>query len=392
MCARGPIKCCLLALSILLANFCAGQVKAKMEHYSTEDGLSHNNVTSIIKSSDGFMWFGTWDGINRFDGHNFVTYKSHPGDSSGLNTNRIDRIVEDKSGFLWLRPYDNQVLRFDKKTGKLLSISAILARANISNIKFDRIIPSIGDVVWLTTWDQGVFCVRNAAGSSPEVVRYGTDSPSGQLLSSNTIKLLYEDKLHNVWIGTDKGLNCLTAAPGKSYTNRTMGIPNLTGQAFTCVTEDAGKLWFGTGSGTLVLYEKSTGRFNFKNVSANRLNSVLLSRKSKSLFISTSAREIIRVHTDELSVDRSVMEGNGGFNAMYEDRAGRLWIEPEKEGVIRFEPTSKTFRYFFHENDATLNHPVRLFGVFEDNENRVWISMARGGFGYYDPAHDDVEY
>ncbi|MEO7313166.1 MAG: two-component regulator propeller domain-containing protein [Chitinophagaceae bacterium] len=86
----------LLLLCTVVANT---QVKCKIEHYSTEDGLSHDAVTSILKSSDGFMWFGTWDGNCRFDGHNFFTYKSHPGDSSWLVSNRIDRMVEDQSGY-----------------------------------------------------------------------------------------------------------------------------------------------------------------------------------------------------------------------------------------------------------------------------------------------------
>ncbi|MDO9373283.1 MAG: two-component regulator propeller domain-containing protein [Ferruginibacter sp.] len=363
-----------------------------MEHYSTEDGLSHNNVTSIIKSSDGFMWFGTWDGINRFDGHNFVTYKSHPGDSSGLNTNRIDRIVEDQAGFLWLRPYDNQVLRFDKKTGRLLSISAILARANISNIKFDKIIPSNGGIVWLTTLEQGLFCVRNAASTAPEVTRYGTGSPPGQTLASNSIKFLYEDQLRNVWVGTERGLSCLTATAGNIYKTKTTQLEGLPAASFTCVTEDAGKLWFGTGGGNLVTYEKSNGRFSFKSISRHRVNALLLSRKSNTLFASSAGGEIIAINTDNLVASTSALTGKGFLSALYEDRSGRLWVEPEKGGIVKYEPATKKITYFFHENDATLNYPVRLFGVFEDNENRVWVSMASGGFGYYDPTKDAVEY
>ncbi|MBC7888484.1 MAG: response regulator [Ferruginibacter sp.] len=369
-----------------------GQVKVKMEHYSTEDGLSHNNVTSIIKTSDGFMWFGTWDGINRFDGHNFITYKSHPGDSSGLKTNRIDRIVEDRSGFLWLRPYDNQIYRFDKKTGKLLSIADLLATANITNIKFDKVIPSIGGQVWLTTLDQGVFCVINAAGESPELKRYAAGMPQGQQLPSDIIRFLYEDQLHNVWVGTAKGLCCLSAATGGVYKNRTTGVEVFNGRVFTCVAEGPEKIWFGTNTGELVFYEKSSMLFNSKKISANQLNAVHLSKKSDVLYVSTSAREIITLHISNLTMNRSVMPGKAAFYSMYEDKSGQLWIEPEKDGIIKYDPASKSFKYFFQENDATLNYPVKLYGVFEDNQNRVWVSMTGGGFGYYNPAKDAVEY
>ena len=112
---------CALAILLLLFTPLHAQIKCKIEHYSAEDGLSHDGVMSMLKSSDGFMWFGTWDGINRYDGHNFVTYKARPGDSSKLKNTRIDNMVEDSSGFLWLRAYDYQIYRFDKQTSTFLS-------------------------------------------------------------------------------------------------------------------------------------------------------------------------------------------------------------------------------------------------------------------------------
>lgn len=79
-----------IAMGSLLA-----QPKCKIEHYSTEDGLSHDIITCIFKDREGFMWFGTRNGINRFDGQRFITYKSSPGDKSYLKSHRIDQIMED---------------------------------------------------------------------------------------------------------------------------------------------------------------------------------------------------------------------------------------------------------------------------------------------------------
>src|ERR1051325_3736061 len=76
------------------------QPKCKVEYFSTEHGLSHQRITAMLKDQEGFMWFGTWDGINRFDGHSFVSYKSSPSDKYQLGNSRIDRIVEDQSGHL----------------------------------------------------------------------------------------------------------------------------------------------------------------------------------------------------------------------------------------------------------------------------------------------------
>src|SRR3954468_1085056 len=105
----------LFVFLLLFAFSASGQPQCKIEYYSTEQGLSHQRVNTIIKDREGFMWFGTWDGINRFDGHSFVSYKSSPGDTSKLVNDRVDQIVEDQSNHLWIQSYDKQVYRFDKK-------------------------------------------------------------------------------------------------------------------------------------------------------------------------------------------------------------------------------------------------------------------------------------
>src|SRR5215207_8647514 len=80
-------------IAFLLSFTAAAQLKCKIEYFSTEDGLSHDAVTYLIKDREGFMWFSTWNGISRFDGHNFISYKSSPGDSSELKHDRIDVIA-----------------------------------------------------------------------------------------------------------------------------------------------------------------------------------------------------------------------------------------------------------------------------------------------------------
>ena len=82
-------------------------------HYSIEDGLSQNTVMNILQDHKDNLWFATWDGINRFNGYTFKTYKARQGNYISLTNNRVDRIYEDRYGFLWLLTYDNRVHRFD---------------------------------------------------------------------------------------------------------------------------------------------------------------------------------------------------------------------------------------------------------------------------------------
>ena len=106
---------CYLTFVLIPCGILFGQPKCEIIHYSTENGLSHDNITCILKDREGFMWFGTWDGINRYDGHQFINYKSRSGDNSVLRNNRIDLIKEDHKGYVGVRAYDFKVYRFDKK-------------------------------------------------------------------------------------------------------------------------------------------------------------------------------------------------------------------------------------------------------------------------------------
>src|SRR5262245_51219518 len=105
------IGCFIVLLCVVVASY--AQPRCKVEYFSTENGLSHQAVTSTLKDQEGFMWFGSWDGINRFDGHAFASYKSYPGDMSQLGNDRVDQMVEDQQQHLWLLAYDKLVYRFD---------------------------------------------------------------------------------------------------------------------------------------------------------------------------------------------------------------------------------------------------------------------------------------
>lgn len=367
------------------------QIKCKIEHYSTEDGLSHDGVMSILKDRDGFMWFGTWDGINRFDGHNFVTYKTRPGDSSSLKINRVDNIKEDKDGYLWLEVYDNQVYRFDKKNKKFLSISDILSEKKIENVLFSNVILTGRNGVWLNTIDKGVFGIKNMGSAKPEIRRYSQNLENDFHLYSDKVNFLHGDKQGKVWIGTAAGLNCLSIDPSGIYKNNAIDLRFTKGTAFTCITEDIQYVWLGTGDGQLLRYDKRSGRFVKKKISDDRINALHIAKQGINIY-ATVYREVITIDKVNLRTSVATYSGTGPLLSIYEDRSGLLWIEPEKHGLVKYNPVNHLFKYFFQENDANFFNTAKEYKVFEGPDNRVWMSMKGGGFGYYNPVADAVEY
>jgi ligand-binding sensor domain-containing protein len=88
----------------------------KFTHLTTNDGLSQSNVTAILQDRRGFMWFGTRDGLNRYDGNNFVVYKNNPNGPDSLSSNTAHDLMEDDQGNLWIATYTGGVNKFDSRT------------------------------------------------------------------------------------------------------------------------------------------------------------------------------------------------------------------------------------------------------------------------------------
>src|SRR5580698_9718678 len=91
---------CLLQLAAYIAH--SQSPNLKFAHFGTGMGLSANNVTCILRDKQGFMWFGTRDGLNRYDGYGFAVYKSNPDDSQSLSSNFVTSIIEDRNGDFWV--------------------------------------------------------------------------------------------------------------------------------------------------------------------------------------------------------------------------------------------------------------------------------------------------
>src|SRR5690606_17606280 len=169
-----------LIVLMLLANMFHGLTQPReprFKTYSTESGLSHNGVACIIEDAEGFIWFGTWDGLNRYDGNNFIVYKSRPGDRSSLRNNKIREIVEDYRGYLWVKTYDKKVYRFDKRKEEFLPVFKSDKGENLEHLFMADIIPATNGDVWLTTEDNGLICVSDGGNDDLQIINFGAANP-----------------------------------------------------------------------------------------------------------------------------------------------------------------------------------------------------------------------
>jgi signal transduction histidine kinase/ligand-binding sensor domain-containing protein/CheY-like chemotaxis protein/AraC-like DNA-binding protein len=347
----------------------------------------------MMKDRDGFMWFGTWNGLNRFDGHTFVVYKSRPGDTSSLKNDRVQDIVEDNSGYLWVRTYDNRIYRFDKKTEQFLAIGTKVNTGNKGQPVYNKIILSKNGQIWLTTQSDGVFFIPQPGSPHPVTIHYSAEINGPKHLPANNIGFLFEDIEGNIWIGTPGGICCLQKQGSNDFNNINIKQPQLPpGSTFIAAVDTRDKVWLSTTTGDLFYFDKSTRKFYSKKISTGSLQGVYPSKKINHLYITTTSSELITLDEQTLQTSVSVYKNAGQLGQVTEDHNGLLWIEPERYGIVKYDPQNNTFKHFIQKTDAYYDKAVKFYRVTEDKNGLVWINMENGGFGYYDPVKDAVDY
>jgi ligand-binding sensor domain-containing protein len=172
-------------------------------HLAVEDGLSQNTINCIYQDHFGFMWFGTQDGLNCYDGFNFTTYRSVPEDSSTLSHNWIWDVLEDAEHRLWIATwngltlYKRETATFTRFLPDSTSESAISGTRPASLVR-----DSLGRI-WVGIWGGGVNVLDPETG---HFTKYRQTADPGQNYPGDFIRKLFIDREGTVWIGSWNGL------------------------------------------------------------------------------------------------------------------------------------------------------------------------------------------
>ena len=358
-------------------------------HYSSKEGLSQNTVMSILQDRNGNMWFSTWDGINRFDGYNFKTYKARLGNDINLTNNRVDRMYEDKDGYLWLLTYDNRAHRFDPSTETFMQIPALSERGSQYNIQDMTVLPN--GSVWLLTDNAGAIRVTTL-NHGEEVSSTVYSSKSGLLPASKVYEALM-DSAGNEWVLTDNGLALFKVGQTQpiSFFAETKERYSDPKQGFYVAEELPDEIWFGSDRGRVWRYHKSTGQFELLELpSLAQISSINIINPNQ-LLIATDKDGIF---TYDLASKKYEHFSPMVYKEMlsqpilsaYVDRRGEVWLEQEVAGtVVHFNPETRSFKREVIEVEPTAADRSRpSFHVHEDVNNNIWVHPYGGGFSLYD--------
>ncbi len=387
----------------------------RFAHLGLEEGLSQSSVHAILQDRRGFLWFGTEDGLNRYDGRTFKVFKPNPEDPFSISDRWINALYEDRAGNLWvgtrlggLNRYNPQTERFVHYThdpSDPVGMGESSDPASLSSNTINAIYEDERGIIWVGTED-GLDWLDTTAGVVTHV-RSNPDSPS--TISGDEISAIVGDANGNIWVGTKgDGLNrYLTQSHSfVRYPISTVGRERICSARITSIAADAnGMIWIGTLNG-LSRLDPRDGTAQCLQNNPSRDTS-LIDNQIHSLFVDSAGNLWVgSAHALELYLgvtgeflhfvhDHAISDSLSAESVLsiYEDRGGVLWIGAYGGGLNKREPTEDRFALFRNDKDnpASLSSNF-VFPIHVDARGRVWVGTFGGGLNLFDPSTGDFSH
>jgi ligand-binding sensor domain-containing protein/signal transduction histidine kinase len=339
---------------------------------STAQGLSQTRVTQIVEDEQGFMWFGTQYGLNRYDGYNFRTFVNDPKDPNSLSGALVSALFKDRNGALWIG-CNESLNKFDlvRETFQHYPIPLV-----------NHISEDSAGWLWLST-GQGLFRLEPRSG---HIDRYVHDAQALRSLSSIDIKASMEDREGNFWVITSEGLDEFD----RKTSTVILHVPlRLTGREASLHEDRLGVLWISyvTGNG-LAVFDRKTRiltrySFNPREQPSTALTGVsaILEDKAGTLWFATMNKGLLKLDHERR---RFVRYSNNpsdpdslardGILSLREDRTGDMWAALVDSGLSHFEPRPPPFQRFPHNlGNPSGNSEPFVSAIYEDQRGILWI-------------------
>jgi signal transduction histidine kinase/ligand-binding sensor domain-containing protein/DNA-binding NarL/FixJ family response regulator len=368
---------------------------------SLKQGLSQTTVGAIAQDSRGFMWFGTHDGLNRYDGYTFVSYRNDPGDASVPRGHIILSLLADPSGVLWVGTEAGGLGRFDPVTEKFVSYRVEPDNPNSLRSNTVRSIWRDEDgSLWLGTTGGWLTHFEPSSGTFRNYrIPQAGDAPTRGLIAS-----VYRDRNGTLWLGHgDSGLARFDEASGQftAFLHSPEDPQSIGAGIVQCIVEDnGGNLWVCTGEGGLNRMDRATGRFTrFQHdpevaTSISHDNcSQIFQDSSGNYWVATEGgldqfdpvtAAFTRHHEDPSD---PYALSDSFILRVFEDRSGVLWFGTHGDGVNRLDPGTFQFTHYRHhaDNPNTLSTSY-VYTLHEDMDGILWIGGDDGVLNRVDRA------
>ena len=398
----------IILLWLIPSTTLAGTAVNRFDHWSIEDGLSQSSTLQILQDSTGYLWFGTADGLNRYDGYSFKIFRHNPNDPTSISSEFIRAMALDSKGRLWIGTASGGLNRYDADTEQFIrfkhdpSDPHSLSDNHISSIAED----SQGNL-WIGTLGGGLNQF-NASSEQFTHFRYHHGDPNS--LSHDNVTTLLTDSQDNLWIGTNNGLNQLTLKQKPQhfirYQHNAADPHRVSHNKINALLEDSkGTLWVGTSRG---LNQFKNRRFHLFKQATNDLSHhdirSLFEDTQHNLWVGTYNGGLIRYGANTNANKKDHNSNNfttfkhdvadphslsaDTVLSIFEDNQGSLWFGTYGAGINKLDQQKQHFNHYQHKNNDlnSLTNNV-VFSIFKDSRDLLWIGTLAGLSQYDNNTH-----
>ena len=348
---------------------------------STSEGLSQTRVIQIAQDDQGFMWFGSQYGLNRYDGYKFKVFKHEPGNPNSLSGVFISSLFKDRSGSLWIG-CDEFLDKFDPVRETFTHYLIDTKDAQGETVPVTHISQDHGGILWLSTL-RGMFRFDPTTGKT---IRYRHDPNNPFSLSSDEVKQTGEDRTGTFWLVTSEGLDAFDRDAGKV----TLHVPLQEHREMSFYEDRSGTFWIVHVSGAgVAIFDRKTNTLTHYSFHEGQPTDTLptgvmamLEDRDGTLWFATLGNGLLKLDRKTMKFIRYRHDpanpeslGQDDVAALFQDREGNIWAGMHMMAPTRFATRPPLFEKFKNEP----GNPNSMIGtmvnsIYEDHQGILWIA------------------
>lgn len=376
----------------------SGQQDLRFQHFDINNGLPQNSVTCLNNDGFGFLWIGTFDGLCRYDGYEFKTYRSEPGNPRSIRSNSIYTIYRDLVGKLWIGTLGGGLCSYDPDIDGFRYYELGLSKNNVRAIRQDA-----DSSYWIGT-NSGLVNFDPVTGKK-KIYAYESGNPFTP--GDNSITAIDIDTYGNIWMGTQRGgLNMFERSSGKflRFTNITSGNETFLLEEVTQLEfADENKLLIGTKNLGLLELNTATGAFTILINDQNKpeireeLNfttvDALYPENDSIYWVGMLGGGLLKYNLYQGSFIPSFQDkeipfslSRNAVSSAFVDHQGNLWVGTIDGGLNFSNHYRKDFDLFIHQaTDSGSLSSSSVLSVLEDSKQNIWVGTDEGGLNVKPP-------
>ena len=382
----------LIIISLFYLDIHAQNNQFSVEHYSINDGLSQNFANTIFQDTYGYIWVGTQDGLNRFDGYKFETYRQDSNNKHSISNNYVTDIVGSKDSILWL--ITNEGLeKFDYKTNYFSTvIKNKLHNKSVYSTKVKSVLEDKNGQLWLRTID-GIISYNP---QKEQFLEYKQAIENEGYISSYNYFSIVQDNEGNFWFGSKNGLLKFNKTT-KDFKTYKLEKNIKKNEVFNVFIENNNELWVGAKDGVYT-FNKITEKFN-KIPSEKKILNVraIYKDKNKNIWIGTEYGLMLKKYGElkfkEFKLENYVSEeiNVGNITDILEDNSGIIWISTDY-GIFKIDSRKKHFNLYKKDKNNTTNFSSNtIYSIYYDKETElIWLGTRGFGLNIFNRKTNNV--